>query len=109
MILLNTTFSVDDAIADDFFDFLRRRYVPAARRCGLGSPLLGKVRVDAERNFVTAGASHSYALQLLAPDSAAADAFVSGHQLPLLAEMSAKWGPSVTYFCTALDIVDSYK
>ena len=109
MILLNTTFSVDDAVADDFFDFLRRRYVPAARRCGLGSPLLGRVRVAAERNIATAGASRSYALQLLAPDAAAADAFVAGRQLPLLAEMSAKWGPSVTYFCTALDIVDSYK
>ena len=46
MILLNTTFCVDNPAADAFIEFIKDTYIPLATSCGLYAPLLTRVKAS---------------------------------------------------------------
>ena len=94
MILLNTTFCVDDNIAGAFIDFIREVYMPLADSSDLHSALLTEVRVTPETNTLTGQLSRSFA------DDFRRDILPELYRL-----IGQQWGPAVGMFESVLDVV----
>ena len=105
MILLNTTFCVDDNIAGAFIDFIREVYMPLADSSDLHSALLTEVRVTPETNTLTGQLSRSFALQMRAPSQEVADDFRCDILPELYRLIGQQWGPAVGMFESVLDVV----
>lgn len=105
MILLNTTFCVDDNIVAPFIDFIREVYLPLADSSSLHSALLTEVRVAPETNTLTGQPSRSFALQLRAPSQEAADEFRRDILPEIYALIGKQWGAGVGMFESVLDVV----
>lgn len=105
MILLNTTFSVDSPIFDDFISFLKETYIPLALTCGMYSPLVCEVCVPSEKNTLTGKPTRSIALQMRCPDRKTADDFRKEILPNLCYVIGDSWGPAVAMFDTELNVV----
>lgn len=104
MILFNITFAVDLQVREEFMEFIRRTYIPAALKCGMKSALMGRPRFEPQKNMITGNQSESFALQMIAPTEGVL-AGLTDSVLPLLYDKVTHWGPSVTLFPTVMDIV----
>lgn len=105
MILLNTTFCVDEGVREEFIGFLKETYIPVAQAAGLTAPLLTGVRGQAEPNIVTGQKCRSVALQMRAPSEEVLDAFCSDILLQLYNHIGRTWQASVGMFETRLDVI----
>lgn len=110
MILLNTTFSVDDSVVLPFIDFIRDVYISLAESSGMHSCLLTELRVPQERNTLTDANSRTFALQMRAPSDSVADDFRADILPEIYRLMASRWGMSVAMFESTLDVIhDSAK
>ena len=69
MILFNTTFAVDADKADEFIDFVRDIYIPAADKSGLYGMLLTEMHGEASTNSLTGQHVRTFAIQMRAPSA----------------------------------------
>ncbi|MCM1067307.1 MAG: DUF4286 family protein [Muribaculaceae bacterium] len=105
MILLNTTFSVDDSIVLPFIDFIRDVYVSLAESSGMHSCLLSELRVPQERNALTDANTRTFALQMRAPSDAAVEEFRTDILPEIYRLMGSRWGMGVAMFESTLDVI----
>lgn len=105
MILVNTTFSVDENIADAFLDFLRDVYISIAEESEFHSFILSELRVPREPNAMTARKARTFALQMRAPSQKAVDRFREDELPVLYKEIGSRWGFAVSMFESTLDVL----
>lgn len=105
MILLNTTFSVDNNIADDFIGFIREAYIPIAHASGLYAALLTELRAPTEDNALTHEHTRTFALQMRAPSQRIATEFHDDVLPNIYHEMGSMWGMGVAMFESTLDVL----
>lgn len=105
MILFNTTFCVDNRLADEFLSFLRLSYIPAAEGHGLHSALVLQMRGGADEESGT----FTTALQMRAPSEATLNAFHAETLPTLYDRIAQKWGNGVAMFESTLDILHESK
>lgn len=105
MILLNTTFSVDDNIYGEFIEFLRDIYISIAEESKMYGFIVSELRMPPETNTITGQPARTVALQMRAPSQEAVDRFKEDELPVLYHEIGSRWGMRVAMFETTLDIV----
>ncbi len=104
MYLINTTFQVDNGIADDFIALLRDGFIPDSTgcQCGVKVPVLTRIR-PVEGAFDPD--STGIALQVRATDGAAFRRYTEESLPSLLDGLQRRWGMKVMFFTSVLDII----
>ena len=107
MILINTTFSIDTNIREEFVRFLFDTYIPLAKACGAYNPLLTAIKMKPEPNIITGQPTVCLALQMRMPDSQALTGF-RREALPRIHQaIGQSWGPAAGMFETEMDVIKS--
>lgn len=106
MILVNTTFCVDSAIAQDFINFIADRYIPLSSASGLYAPLLTEMRCPPETD--TPVPPRTFALQMRAPSQKTLDEFRQSVLPGIYRRIGAKWGMGVAMFESTLDVIHDF-
>ena len=104
MILFNTTFCVDSAIAPAFIAFVKDTYLPLATGSGLHSVLLTEMRAAAEPD-ASGKLPRTLALQMRAPSDKVLNDFRSDILPALYESMARQWGMGVAMFESILDVL----
>lgn len=104
MILFNTTFCVNSAVAGDFIEFIRDTYIPLATSSELHSCLLTELRVPSERDL-NGNETRSFALQMRAPSAVALEDFQADILPNIYSAMGRQWGAHVAFFESTLDVL----
>lgn len=105
MILLNTTYSIDDSIAEAFEAFVRDTIAPAATHGRMKNITFGRIRSQAELNTITNCMSHSFALQMFAPSQLVMNNYVKNIEPAIIKQIADKFGIGVAMFSTAIDVI----
>lgn len=105
MILINTTYSVDDPVADDFIQFVFAHLRHRMLRAGMTQMKLGRIRADGDRNAITGHMAHCYALQFVAPSQEVYDAFACGTLHDMTNDIVNRYGTGIAMFTTAIDLI----
>ncbi len=101
MILLNTTFHVDNALVEPFLTWIKETYLPAAGEVeGLAMPVVARLLMEA------APGATSFAVQLAAANLAVATEWHDSEGAALRAEIIKKWGERVVFFTTYMEKMD---
>jgi hypothetical protein len=101
MIIINTTFHVEDTIKNEFVEWLRNTYKPRAMASGIfTSPSLSAILADHGD-----GAS-AYAYQMQTPTLKQAIEWHDNQGDQLRREMSERWGQRALFFTTYLETID---
>ncbi len=106
MILVNTTFSVDNTIVDDFRQFIIDEYIPSAiKMCHAYAPLLTALRQGQGPDDPS---SSTLALQMRLPRQKDEQVFASEFYQALFGKMALRWGKKVLYFSSVLDVLTDF-
>lgn len=98
MLIFNTTLHVEDAVQDEFIDFLKGYYVPLSLKSGLlSNATLSKIERQHEESGV------SYALQFKTNGIDTLNKWVEETGEGLSLEMSRRFGTKVGGFVTLLE------
>lgn len=100
MIIFNTTYHVENLIADDFIKFLREEYIPAAvAGKGLSNPRLSRVLVQQDAE----GEGLNFALQFDVADFDQLDEWYEECGDELNENMVASFGGQIVGFSTLME------
>ena len=100
MILYNTTFNLDGAVEPDWIRWVRDVYFTAALDSGFVlKHNLMSLRYETENNGKT------YSVQLFFSDEEHLEGFLKNHEAPVMGDLSQRFGSSVVYFQTILDVL----
>ncbi len=108
MILFNTTFAVDADKADEFIDFVRDIYIPAADKSGLYGMLLTEMHGEASTNSLTGQHVRTFAMQMRAPSATIMTDFHDRVLPGIYSQIARAWGMGVSMFESQLDVVYDY-
>lgn len=101
MILYNTTFCIDNRLSDEFLEFLKLQYIPAAESSGLHAALVLAMRGGNDDDNYTS----TVALQMRAPSEGALEQFHTSQLPEIYSMITRRWGNGVAMFESTLDIL----
>lgn len=100
MILMNTTFHVENELVDSFLGWLRERYLPAAGTTpGITSPVVSRLLIE------VAPEATSFAVQLSADRLETASAWHDAEGARLRGELLSKWPERIVFFTTYMEVL----
>lgn len=100
MTLLNITFHVACPLKNEFLQWARTQWIPAAEKSGLSSPRLSRVLGGDDPDGI------SFALEMSAPTLAVARAWFNGTEATALCNAALRqWHQRVLFFATYLDVL----
>ena len=103
MIIYNVTLNVDDAIHDDWFEWMRTTHIPEVMETGLFSEArFTKVLVQEESGT-------TYSIQYMAPHMIALQQYQQHHGPELQKKTLERYGDKVVAFRTLLEVQELYK
>lgn len=106
MILINTTYCVDQNRFDDFVKFLIDTYIPLAQASGMRRCLLTRVReAEPQVNALSGQLTSSVAIQMRAPSEDVLAEFREEILPNFYHALGSEFGTSVCFFETALDVI----
>ncbi len=101
MILYNTTFCIDTKLHDEFIEFLKLHYIPAAESSGMHAALVLAMR----GGYGDDNNTRTVALQMRAPSEKALEQFRASHLPTIYNTIYSRWGTGVAMFESTLDII----
>lgn len=101
MFVLNTTFHVDKSVEEDFFLWLKSRYLPVATLSGLfASSSVMRLMLEVEEGF------SGFALGMRTSDIEAAVEWYDSVGERLRTELTEKFGERLVYFTTCMEEIE---
>lgn len=98
MMLVNTTFSVELDVKDDWLTWIHDTYIAAALSHGLTDPLTLRILAPTEDDTI------NFAVQARGTEDLV-ESWLDGRQASLLASAAARWGKRVLHFTTIMEVV----
>lgn len=100
MIILNTTFFAEEALADALHGWIRETYLPAAREAGVFSDVEAvRILGQAEPGAV------SFAVRCVAPDIDTARQWHDNKAAAVRDALHGRWGQRVVWFSTYMETI----
>lgn len=97
MIIVNTTFYVDETLEERFLSWIRRSYAPA---CPLTDLSVARILINVEEGM------SAFAVRMHAQDINEATAWTEGEAPLLLAPVTAEFGERLLHFITLMESID---
>lgn len=107
MILVNTTFAVDQSILDDFFLWVKETFIPEAEKTVNASGfLLTRIIPHQPLTSDPRQEETTYACQFRVASMEQAEAWTNGHSFELLRVCAERWGHRLLQFTTLMEIIE---
>ncbi|MGM9844957.1 MAG: DUF4286 family protein [Muribaculaceae bacterium] len=100
MYIHNITFSVENALADEFITFINDDFIPASLECaGIGKPQLARVLHQVDDKTT------NYALQFAADSVDDINCWYEDRGAALFSKIMERWPERILFFQTALQVM----
>lgn len=97
MIIVNTTFYIDETLEERFLNWIRQSYAPA---CTLADISVARILVNVEEGM------SAFAVRMYSHDITGATAWTEREMPLLIAPLSAEFGERVLHFTTLMESID---